>query len=75
LEKKEPVLSINNQLLGDLINGGYSNPVGSYGVLDLMKKHIKEGGEAVLYDKLTGRITHYITLDETAALNLLTIKS
>jgi hypothetical protein len=50
--------------LGDLINSGFNNPFGSYNLLDLVKEHIGSGGNAVIYDKLSGKITHYISLDE-----------
>ena len=64
MESENPVLSIDNQILGDLINGVKSNPVGNYGILDLIRKHIQEGGKTVLYDKLTGKITYKVTLDD-----------
>lgn len=62
--RDKEILSIDNQILGDLIEGRFKNPVGDYGLFELIKDFIKNDGTAVLYDRISKKVTHFISVDE-----------
>lgn len=62
--KDKEILSIDNQVFSDLIHSRLKNPIGDYSLLELVKDFIKNDGTAVLYDRISKQVTHFIHVDE-----------